>query len=190
MRLAAHADVFVDRHRALNPTNVSRLPMTPEMVRVRSDGHRSGYASGARYLRGTGAGEKMRTLTTVAELRHALGPAAGGLDDRARPDDGRAARRPPRARSRRRGWSAISSSRASSSTRPSSRSRATSTPTRPISRPISRGPRRPASTSSSPPPPRSSIRPGSRPGSSPRARPPASKARPGPATFAASRPPA
>ena len=53
--------------------------------------------------------------------------------------------------SRPRGRSAISSSRASSSTRRSSRSRATWTPTRPISRPISRGPRRPASTSSSPP---------------------------------------
>ena len=52
--------------------------------------------------------QKMRTLTNGCRAAACARARAGGLDDRARPDDGRAARRPPARCSTRRGRSAIS----------------------------------------------------------------------------------
>ena len=87
----------------------------------------------------------MRTCTTIADLRVALAPARDGLD-RARPDDGRAPRRPP---------SRCSTLRAPSATRwsmslfvnPAQFARPpTSTRTRGTRSATSRSPRTPAST--------------------------------------------
>ena len=96
--------------------------LTPGWCACASDGT---YAfGGARYPPRNWSRE-MKTVTTIAELRRALGPLASG-DDRARPDDGRAPRGPPRAVRGGAGRSATRSSRASSSTRRSSATRPTS----------------------------------------------------------------
>ena len=69
VRLAAHADVFVDRHRRLSATNLLRDARRRDRALRRRTAAPSRYAAGARYPRGTGA----RQMKTSAHDRASCG---------------------------------------------------------------------------------------------------------------------
>ena len=134
---------------------------TPELPRALRRARRRRHARARGSVRRGGAHEDRAHRRRAA--RRAAPARAARAHDRPRPDDGRAARRPPLADPPRARAAATSSSSRCSSTRRSSTSPPTSPPTRATRRATPRSPPRPAPTSSSRRPSRRSTRPASRP---------------------------